>query len=503
MNLIIILTNQLYEKSPILDKIDKDTIIFLYEHPIYFTEYKYHKMKLVMHRATMKFYYDYLEKKIKNKIKYLEFNDDLVKEIKKMKAKNLIVYNPTDHTIMKEYLNICKTNDLTLELFDNPGNICTVEDYNDYLKESKNKNPYFHHSFYIWCRKKYGILVDKNENPIGNKWSFDAENRIPFPKDYDEDIEFKIKKNEYTTEAKKYVNKHFHDNHGNDDYYLAIDFKGAKAQLDKFLKERLDDFGPYEDAVKSNIIFGTHSVLSPLINIGLITPNYILEKVQEYYKTKKPKIQSVEGYIRQLFWREFCVLVYLNKNKELEKGNLFNHNEKLDKSWYDGTTPITLINDLVKKALEYGWVHHIERLMYLGNFMFLTQIHPKYVYKWFMEMFIDAYPWVMSPNVYGMSQHSAGPIMMKRPYFSSSNYIDKMSNYKKKEGVYEKIKLNNNNNEYEWYEIWDALYYNFINNNIKDLSKNYSTANIVAIWKKQSDTRKKELLNIAKSFLKY
>jgi deoxyribodipyrimidine photolyase-related protein len=501
MNLIIILSNQLFENSPILDEINKDDVIFLYEHPIHFTEFNYHKMKLVMHRATMKFYYDYLKKKIKNKIHYLEFNDNLLKEINKIKSDKLLVYNPIDHTIMKEYLSISKKHNIELELFDNPVNICTVSDYDDYLKESKNKNPYFHHSFYIWCRRKFGILLDKKDNPIGNKWSFDTENRIPFPKDYDEDINFKIKSNEYLVEAKKYVNMHFKNNHGNDEYYLPIDFKGAKAQLDKFLKERLNDFGPYEDAVSSNIIFGTHSVLSPIINIGLITPNYILEKVQEYYKEKKPKIQSVEGYVRQLFWREFCVLVYLNKNKELEKGNLFNHENKLDKSWYNGTTPLVIINDLIKKVLEYGWAHHIERLMYLGNFMFLTQINPKYVYKWFMEMFIDAYPWVMSPNVYGMSQHSAGQIMMKRPYFSSSNYIDKMSTYKKKEGVYEKIKLNDNN--YEWYEIWDALYYNFINDNIKYLSKNYSTANIVLIWKKQKDSRKKELLNISKLFLKY
>ena len=500
MNLIIIISNQLFEDPEILENLDKDDIIILYEHPVHFTKFNYHKMKLVMHRASMKFYEDYLNKNYKNKIIYLEYSDNLLNEIKKIKdVGNLKVYNPIDHDIMKEYLSISKKLKINLELIDNPGNICKIEDYDRYIKESKNKNPYFHHSFYVWCRREFDILV-KNDKPIGNKWSFDEENRIPFPPNYDEDIDFKIKNNKYLTEAKKYVNKHFDKNHGSDEYYLPIDFESSKKHLDKFLKERLNDFGPYEDAVSEKIIFGTHSVMSPIINIGLITPSFIIERVLDYYKKKKTKIQSVEAYIRQLFWREFCILVYLNKNKELEKGNFFKHTNKLDKSWYDGSTPFEILNDLIKKALTYGWLHHIERLMYIGNFMFITETDPMHVYKWFMELFIDAYPWVMAPNVFGMSQHSAGAIMMKRPYFSSTNYIDKMSTYKRKDNVLEKIKLDNE--EYEWHQVWDALYYNFINSNETYLGKNYSTANIVRIWKKKSASEKKILLDLAKKFFK-
>lgn len=500
MNLIILITNQLFENSPILENINEEDVIILYEHPIHFTKFNYHKMKLVMHRATMKFYEDYLNKNYKNKIIYLEFDEKLVDKVKLInKTENIKVYNPIDHDIMKEYLDISKKLKLNLELLDNPGNICTIEDYSRYLNESKNKNPYFHHSFYIWCRREFDILM-KGDTPIGNKWSFDLENRIPFPPNYSEDIDFKIKNNKYLTDAKKYVNKHFSENHGSDEYYLPIDFAGAKKHLDKFLKERLNDFGPYEDAVSQKIIFGKHSVMSPLINIGLITPIFIIERCQEFYNKKKPKIQSVEAYIRQLFWREFCILVYLNKNKELEKGNFFKHKNKLDKTWYNATTPFEILNDIINKALEYGWLHHIERLMYIGNFMFITETDPKFVYKWFMELFIDAYPWVMSPNVYGMSQHSAGPLMMKRPYFSSTNYVDKMSTYKRKDNVLEKIKLDGE--EYEWHNVWDALYYNFINSNEKYLGKNYSTANIVRIWKKMTPDNKKKLLDIARKYFK-
>jgi deoxyribodipyrimidine photolyase-related protein len=217
--------------------------------------------------------------------------------------------------------------------------------------------------------------------------------------------------------------------------------------------------------------------------------------------TKKiTNIQSQEAFIRQLFWREYCVLIYMF-NKDIEKINFFNHTNNLHSSWYNGTTQFEIINNLINKSLTYGWVHHIERLMFIGNIMLLTQIKPIKVYKWFTEMFIDAYPWVMVPNIYGMSQFSCGSLMMKRPYFSSSNYIDKMSNYKKKPNLLQKININNI--DYEWYIIWDCLYYNFINNNIDYFSKNYSTANIVNIWKKKTKKEQNEIIKIANDFIKY
>jgi len=504
MKIIIILCNQLYENPIIID--NNNDFIILYEHPLYFTKFTYHKMKLVMHRATTKYYYDYLKNNYNNKIIYLEYKDNINKTIKKIKKNNDIsdikIYNPIDHTIINEFIKISKKINVNLDIINNSGFICTIEEYNEYIQTNKNKNIYIHNSFYIWCRKKFNLLM-KNNKPIGNKWSFDNENRLKFPNDYKENINdiINLDKNKYIEEAKEYVNKNFKNNHGSDNYYLPIDFENAKKHLKIFLSKRLNNFGPYEDAVSENIIFGNHSVLSPLINIGLITPNYILDVIIKYIKKNNIKIQSVEGYIRQLFWREFCVLVYLNKNIELEKNNFFNHKNKLNKTWYNGTTNINLLDNLIKKALEYGWLHHIERLMYIGNFMLITKIKPKIAYKWFMELFIDAYPWVMSPNVYGMSQHSSGTLMMKRPYFSSSNYIDKMSSYKKIYNYYNTIKLSSTHN-YEWFELWDALFYNFINDNKKYLKNNYSTANLVNIWNNFDKTKKRHLLNISKLYFK-
>ena len=242
-----------------------------------------------------------------------------------------------------------------------------------------------------------------------------------------------------------------------------------------------------------------------MLNIGLITPQQILTKILHFYENNKKttSLSSIEGFIRQIIgWREYMRMIYMFSHKELIKMNHFNHQKSLSKEWYTGDTQIIVIDNLINKVIKYGYAHHIERLMYLGNFMLLNEIKPSDTYKWFMVFFIDSYNWVMEPNVYGMSQYSAGHLMSTRPYFSSSNYINKMSNYKKnnKDITHEKIKLNNK--EYNWYEIWDALYYNFINNHKKEFSFNYSLANSVANWNKKNHKEQQELLYISKMWLK-
>ena len=163
---------------------------------------------------------------------------------------------------------------------------------------------------------------------------------------------------------------------------------------------------------KSNTVF--HSALSPLINLGLITPEEIIEKLRKI--ENKIPINSLEGYIRQIIgWREFMRGIYQNYDQRLEKTNFFNHKRKMKKSWYDGNTGLDPLDHAINNAKNYGWSHHIERLMILANIMNLCEINPKQVYKWFMEMFVDSSDWVMMPNVYGMGLFSDGGIFATKP----------------------------------------------------------------------------------------
>lgn len=489
MKTLLILPNQLFNIDIIKNTIKENDIdnIILYEHPKYLEEYNYHKSKLVFHRATMCSYFDMLEQK-KLKIKYMEYHEKF--DIKT----DIIMFDPIDFYIEKQMKNFTKKHKLNLNILESPLFIFTKSDLETYIKTTDK--PYFNATFYKWTRQTKNILMN-GKNPVDGKWSFDTENRLPFDKSYEEK-EIKFINNSYIKEATTYIEKNFPDNPGNINIFLPITHKGAKEYYEVFLKERLKNFGAYEDAISDKVMIGYHSGISALLNIGLLDPLEVIEKAVA--KKNTVKIQSIEGFIRQILsWREYVRLLYIKEHTKFNKMNFLNHTHKLKNIWYTGDTKIIPVDNVIKKALNISYAHHIERLMIIGNFMLLMMIKPKDVLKWFLEIIsIDAYEWVMEPNVYGMSQHSVGQLMMNRPYFSSSNYIFKMSSYKKSD-VYDKIKLGDD--DYEWYEIWDALYYNFINNHKTYLKSIYATANAVSILNKKSDGEKKKMFKIAKLYL--
>jgi len=483
MKTLLLLPNQLFHQDIIKD-VEFNNIV-LYEHPKFFTEYDYHRSKLVFHRASMSSYYDQLKKKYT--IKYIEYYE-------KINIKNdIVMFDPTDFDILHEMKSYTKKHKLNFEILDSPLFIFSTSELDEYIT-STNK-PYFNATFYKWARIKKDIMMN-GKNPIGGKWSFDTENRLPFDKKYKEkNIDFLD--NDYIKDAIKYVDKNFPNNYGSINIFTPIDHKGAEKYFDKFLKERLNNFGAYEDAISSDVMIGYHSGISALLNIGLLNPIDVINKA---VKKKGAKIQSIEGFIRQILsWREYVRMLYIKEHENFNKMNFLKHTNKLGKKWYTGETGITPVDNVIKKALNISYAHHIERLMIIGNVMLLMMIKPKDVLKWFLEIIsIDAYEWVMEPNVYGMSQHSVGQLMMNRPYYSSSNYIFKMSNYKKSDD-FNKIKLDDN--EYEWYEVWDALYYNFINHHKIYLKSIYATANSVYILNKKSDKDKQKLFKIAKLYI--
>lgn len=472
MNLIIF-PNQLYNPKFINLKNFKNIIII--EEPRFFTDFLFHKLKLAFHRATMKKYYDTIKKKYKN-VKYIEFNkvnDFLYKEYKE-----IYIYDPYDKKLINKLNKLVKVNIID--------NLQFLIDPNELNK----KNKYRHDSFYKFMRIKYNILIDNNK-PIGNQWSFDKNNRLKFPDNINIPSLPKIKNNKYITEAKEYVNKYFPNNYGLLDHFIyPIDHKSAIHWLKNFLTKRLILFGKYEDAVSTEHMFGFHSILSPIMNIGLLRDIEVLNISNDYYNKNKNKIpiESYEGFIRQIIgWRQYVYCLYTLEGHNMIKSNLLNHINKLNNKWWDniGITPINFLIDKIKK---YAYVHHIERLMFLSNWLLLNQIHPKEVYRIFMEWTIDAYDWVMVPNVFGMGQ-SATDIMMTRIYFSSSNYILKMSNFK--------------NDETNWVEKWDALYYNFIKTHKNLLSKNYATAMQVKHYNNKTTIEKNEIETISNNYFKF
>ena len=223
-----------------------------------------------------------------------------------------------------------------------------------------------------------------------------------------------------------------------------------------------------------------------MINIGLLEPLDVVLRAVHFAEKNNIPINSTEGFVRQIIgWREFIRGMYQCKGSYSRTKNFWSFKRKIPKCFYDGTTGIDPIDNTIKTILKTGYCHHIERLMVLGNFMLLCEIEPDDVYKWFMELFIDAYDWVMVPNVYGMSLFADGGLFSTKPYISSSNYIRKMSNYKCG----------------EWCEIWDGLFWRFIIKNESVFKMNPRTNMMVNLFKKMEETKKIKHLKIAEDFL--
>jgi deoxyribodipyrimidine photolyase-related protein len=473
MKVLLILPTQLFKENPLIKLVDK---VYLVEEPFYFTRYAFHKMKLTYHRATMKHYYDHIGAN-----KYVEFDKVHYPTIFK-NVSEVYLYDPVDTPVLDTIYKHAK--DIEVRVYDTPAFMETREDLEEYRNKHTNKKNYFHDaSFYRYQRRRLNVLMN-GDKPVGGKWSYDKENRNPYDDAYEEPAP-KTYDDKYIKEARSYVNARFPKNFGtNDVMYYPVTFKDAEQHLKKFLKHNIHLFGKYQDGVRSDVVFGTHSILSPMLNIGLLTPGHVLSETMKHYDKKH--IAAYEAFIRQLIgWRSFMRFVYVYHGKDMLKMNYLHHQNKVTKAWYEATTGIPTVDSLIAKVKQYAYLHHIERLMYMGNFALLTLIHPKEVYKWFMICFIDAYEWVMVPNVMGMSQYSLkGISMMTRPYFSSSNYITKMSDYDKD-------------------DTWDALYYHFISKHEKVLSKIYATAMQVKHWVRMSGEMKKGLLGRAKRYLNY
>lgn len=490
MKIFLVFPIHLFKDISVFDEADK---VFIIEEPLYFTKYKFHKLKLAFHRATMKKYYDHVHKKYK--VSYYDFNDNYLKDIPK--NSDVLFYDPVDHDLMKKLRSASNTHGFTIDLLETPAFITPYEDLEEYNKKTSGKKFMHDSSFYRWQRQRLEILT-----PIGSKYklSYDGENRVAFPNEQTEVFNPKNQTGKYITEAKKYVEKHFKDNWGSlDNFIYPIDHEDAHKWLIDFIKNRFKLFGKFEDAIHSTINFGYHSGLSPLLNIGLLTDQDILDVVLPL-KSKVP-INSFEGYIRQVIgWKQSMRYLYEFHFDKFNGKNYLKHNNKISRRFWDGTTGIPPIDDCIKKIHAIGYLHHIERLMVMGQFFFLTMVDPDDVFDWYISLVsMDSYQWVMYPNIYGMIMYADGGFMMSKPYMSSSLYIKKMSNYGKNQSV---VKLKDGN-EYKWYDIWDALYYNLINKHYDIFKKIYSTARNTYHWDNKSSEEKARLLKLAKLYLEY
>lgn len=485
----IIFPNQLFEN---IDPIRSCSSAFLVEEFLFFKQYKFHKQKILFHRASMKCYEQHLLKKKVN-VHYVEANENtadvriLIKHIASKGFTAIKTYDPCDEWLRKRIVYECNSVGIHFSFIESPLFINSQKDLRKYLADKKK---YFQTDFYIYQRKRLGLLLDKDKNPLNGKWSFDADNRLKYPAEKTPPSFSKTIVTTFHKEAMEYVTKNFNHNYGyiSTEFFYPIDFKSANDALNNFFETRFHDFGIYEDAIVSSENHLHHSVLTPMLNVGLLLPEQVIDKSIDYAEKNNVPYNSLEGFVRQITgWREFIRMVYLCEGNKQRTNNYWNFTRKIPASFYSGTTGIEPVDCTIKKLNQSAYNHHIERLMVMSNFMLLCEFAPNQVYQWFMEMYVDAYDWVMVPNVYGMGQFADGGLICTKPYISGSNYLFKMSNYKKGEA---------------WSEIWDSLFWRFIYTHRDFFLKNPRLGMLLKTFDKWNDTKKKTTLKIANDYLK-
>lgn len=490
-DVLLIMGNQLFPVAHLPPA--KDVVVFMAEDQELCTYYRFHKHKIILFLTAMRSYADDLKKagyevhysKLDHeRVNSKKYEEKLAEELASRPDANLISFEIEDKFMENRVHSMAKGLGRKYTVLKSPMFLTSRDEFQVYLKGQKKP---FMKTFYEQRRKGLGILIDKDGKPVGGKWSFDEDNRAKLDPDLDVPSLPKIKSSDHLSEVFRLVDDLFKDHPGDSkDFWLATTRSEAVKWLDDFLDKRLNHFGEFEDAIDPKEFSVFHSVLSPVINLGLLTPDEVVKRTLTCAKENKTPMNSLEGFIRQVIgWREFVRGVYQNYSEKQDEGNFFKHEGKLSSAWYTAQTGIEPLDDSLRKSLKFGYAHHIERLMVIGCMMLLSQVHPREVHRWFMEMYVDSSDWVMGPNVYGMSQFSDGGIFATKPYICGSNYILKMSSYKKG----------------PWCEVWDGLYWKFVSEKFQFLAKNPRLSMMVAMWGKKSKSDQTKLLKAADQFI--
>ena len=377
---------------------------------------------------------------------------------------------------------------LNLTKLENPGFCSSKDDWNTYLAKAGKRLRL--EDFYRLQRTRLGILMEAGE-PVGGKWNFDEDNRLPPPKpglglpaayrpiedELDKIVRAELDELERTGRAS----------------FIGVDgpriFPGDRTQalsaLSDFIANRLDLFGPYEDAMDSRDWTMAHSMLSVPMNLGLLSPLEVVTAAVDAYKSGSARLASVEGFVRQIIgWRDYVWQLYWHFDQDYQNLNELEARTALPAGWQDLTAKgidANCLSSTLKDVSQRAWSHHIPRLMVLGNTALQRGFDPRAVNDWFIDAFADGTPWVMPANVIGMSLYADGGKMSTKPYASGGAYINKMSNYCGSCRFKPTVRVGEDACPFT------AGYWNFLANNSERLKSNHRMSQPMAGLKRLTD----------------
>jgi deoxyribodipyrimidine photolyase-related protein len=377
--------------------------------------------------------------------------------------------------------------------------LCSREEFEAF---AQGKKRLLMENFYREMRRRTGLLLEADESPTGGSWNYDAENRAtlrdwekagkptpgPLPRKAPDPI---------TREVAADLEQFFPEAIGKpEDFSLPVTRTDALAWLGHFVSERLADFGTWQDLMIEGEADMFHSILSPMLNIGLLDPLECARAAEQAYRHGKAPLHAVEGFIRQIIgWREFVNGVYWLKMPEYEKVNGLAATRPLPRFFWDGKTDLNCLRQVLGETFRNGFNHHIQRLMILGNFLLLAGVRPQEALHWFNALYIDAHDWVMAANVLGMALHADGGFMATKPYAGAAAYIGRMSNYCGGCSYHPDHKSGPGACPF------NLLYWNFYDTHAERFAGNPRTAMPVRSWRKRPEPERQRIVSEARAFL--
>ena len=433
----LILGDQLsHDISSLEDATPQTDIILMCEVRTEATYVKHHKKKIAFIFSAMRHFAQELENK-GYEVCYTKYDDkdnqgSFLGEVKKAvdayNVEKVITTFPGEYRVWEDMMSWSDHLECNIEIRDDDRFLCTPDDFKEWAQDRKQLRMEF---FYREMRKKYNILLDENGKPEGGEWNYDSENRKPPKEGLNAPAPYTGQIDEITQEVIDLVSKEFSDHFGDvEPFYFAVTRDQALYALDKFIQERLENFGAYQDAMIQNEPWMYHSHLSFYINCGLLNPLECIDKAEASYKKGNAPLNSVEGFIRQILgWREYVRGIYWMKMPHYAQKNFLGAKRNLPEFFWTGNTQMNCMRQCITETKENAYAHHIQRLMITGNFSLIAGLSPEEVNEWYLIVYADAYEWVELPNVTGMILFADGGVLASKPYAASGAYINRMSDY--------------------------------------------------------------------------
>ncbi len=428
---IWVLGDQLWTGQAALSSCEKEkkqTPVILVESRCYAQQRSYHRQKLVLVWSAMRHFASEL-RSAGWLVTYSiadDFQTALLNWIEKNGIREVRVMTGNDRPLMQLIQNWqlgC-----SVRFIPNNHFLWSAAEFRDWAQGRKRL---LLEDFYREGRKRFKVLMNGNQ-PIGGQWNFDKQNRRPPQVKLETPQPLWFEPDEMTQSVIDAIKDENLTNYGEiEPFRWGVTRSDAKAVLEHFLRICLPTFGPYQDAMVTGEETLWHSLISPYLNLGLLNPMEVIEAAQKAYFENELELNSVEGFIRQVLgWREYMHGIYHYLDKDYRENNWFNHSEPLpDFYWHSDQTNMNCLHQVLIQVEKTGYAHHIQRLMVLSNFALIVGVDPQEIESWFHAAFVDAHDWVMVSNVIGMGQFADGGILASKPYASSANYINKMSDY--------------------------------------------------------------------------